>query len=62
MCLVFKMRAPGGGSNTNGKVLGREAEGEGRGERKGKRLGIQQILAELTNSCYKSLLKMLSLK
>lgn len=62
MCLVFKMRAPWEDSNADGKCLRREAEDEDRGERKGKRLGIQQILAELTNSCYKSWLKMLSLK
>lgn len=47
ICLVFKIRAPWGA---------------GRGRRKDKILGIQQILAELTNSCYASLSKMLRSK
>ena len=55
------MRAPWGCLNADGKGLG-DREGEDREDRKGKGLGIQQILVELTNSCYRSLLKILRLQ
>lgn len=61
ICLVFKMRAPWGCLNADGKGLG-ERQRVKTGGRKDKRSGIQQILAELTNSCYISLLKMLRWK